>query len=135
MEKIQTNIIKTLIRTKMFDKYRYNVFFIVIDGTGHYSNKVNFGEQAITKIYNKDFENEYTLYSYFALKVKLICGNMTFSLAAEFVENDTYNDIYGNVLIIELNITKNEVSNLIKKILTSSITNLLLNRSIQLRLP
>lgn len=42
---------------------------------------------------------------------------------------------YGNILIIELNTTKNEVSSLIKNVLTSPIKNLNLNCSIQLRLP
>jgi len=97
MEQIQTNIIRTLIRSKMFDKYRYNgLFHVVIDGTGLYSTKINLGEQAITKVYNKGEENEYTLYSYYALEAKLICGNMAFSLATEFVENETYKDSNGN---------------------------------------
>lgn len=97
LEQIQTKIIKTLIRSKMLDKYRFNgLFHIVIDGTGLYSTKVNLGEQAITKVYNKDADNEYTLYSYYALEAKLVCGNMTFSLATEFVENETYTDEYGN---------------------------------------
>ena len=97
LECIQTNIIKTLIRSKMLDKYRLNgLFHIVIDGTGLYSTRINLGEQAITKVYNKDEENEYTLYSYYALEAKLVCGNMTFSLATEFVENETYTDEYGN---------------------------------------
>lgn len=97
LEKIQTNIIKTLIRSKMLDKYRFNgMFHVVIDGTGLYSTRVNLGEQAISKVYNKDEENEYTLYSYYALEAKLVCGNMTFSLATEFVENETYTDKDGN---------------------------------------
>lgn len=97
LEKIQTNIIRTLIRSKMLDKYRFNgMFHVVIDGTGLYSTRVNLGEQAISKVYNKDEENEYTLYSYYALEAKLICGNMTFSLATEFVENETYTDKDGN---------------------------------------
>lgn len=97
LEKIQTNIIRTLIRSKMLDKYRYNgLFHVVIDGTGLYSTRVNLGEQAITKVYNKGEENEYTLYSYYALEAKLVCGNMTFSLATEFVENETYTDKDGN---------------------------------------
>lgn len=97
LEKIQTNIIKTLIRSKMLDKYRFNgMFHIVIDGTGLYSTKVNLGEQAITKVYNEGDNNEYTLYSYYALEAKLVCGNMTFSLATEFVENETYTDKDGN---------------------------------------
>lgn len=97
LEKIQTHIIRTLIRSKMFDKYRFNgCFYIVIDGTGLYSTRINLGEQAITKVYNKDEENEYTLYSYYVLEAKLVCGNMTFSLATEFVENETYTDKFGN---------------------------------------
>ena len=97
LEKIQTMIIKTLIRSKMLDKYRFfGMFHVAIDGTGLYSTKVNLGENAITKVYNKGEENEYTLYSYYALEAKLICGNMTFSLATEFVENETYTDEFGN---------------------------------------
>ena len=97
LEKVQTNIIKTLIRSKMLDKYRFNgLFHVVIDGTGLYSSRINLGEQAITKVYNKDEENEYTLYSYYALEAKLVCGNMTFSLSTEFVENETYTDENGN---------------------------------------
>ena len=97
LEKIQTKIIKTLIRSKMLDKYRFNgLFHIVIDGTGLYSTRVNLGEQAITKVINKDTDNEYILYSYYALEAKLVCGNMTFSFATEFVENETYTDIDGN---------------------------------------
>ena len=41
---------------------------------------------------------------------------------------------YGNILIIGLNTTKNEVSDLIQKALTSIIQNLNLNQKIQLRL-
>ena len=97
LEHIQTNIIRTLIRSKMLDKYRFNgLFYVVIDGTGLYSTKVNLGEQAITKVYNKGEDNEYTLYSYYVLEAKLVCGNMTFSLATEFVENETYTDKDGN---------------------------------------
>lgn len=97
LECIQTNIIKTLIRSKMLDKYRFNgLFHIVIDGTGLYSTKVNLGEQAITKVYNKGENDEYTLYSYYALEAKIVCGNMTFSVATEFVQNETYTDEYGH---------------------------------------
>ena len=42
---------------------------------------------------------------------------------------------YGNILIIGLNTTKNEVSALIRNALTSTKQNLNLNRLIQLRLP
>lgn len=54
LEKVQTNIIRTLIRSKMLDKYRVNSsFHVAIDGTGLCSTRVNLGDQAITKVYNK----------------------------------------------------------------------------------
>ncbi len=49
----------------MLDKYRFNrLFHIVIDSISLYSNRINLGNQAITKVYNKGEENEYTLYSF-----------------------------------------------------------------------
>ena len=99
LEDIQTKMISSLIRSKMFDKYRFNgLFHIVIDGTGLYSTKVNLGEQAITKVFNEGEDNEYKLYSFYALEAKLICGNMAFSFATEFVENETYKDKNGNII-------------------------------------
>lgn len=96
LEHIQTYIIKQLIRNKILDKYRYNgMFHVVIDGTGLYSSKMNLGSHAITKVCNKNEDNEYTLYSYYSLEAKLVCGNMTFSFATEFVENETYEDEQG----------------------------------------
>lgn len=87
------DIIKTLIRSKMLERYRFNgLFHITIDSTNLYSTRVNLDEQSITKTYNKDQDNEYTLFSYYALEVKLVCDNLTFPLATEFVENETYTD-------------------------------------------
>lgn len=81
----------------MFDKYKFNgCFHIVIDETVLYSTRVNLGEKAITKVYNKGQHNEYVLYSYYALETKLVCVNMIFLLATEFVENKTYTDNKGN---------------------------------------
>ena len=97
LEKLQTNIIKIFIKYKMFEKFRFNgMFQVVIDITGLYSTKVNLGQNAISKTFNKDKENEYTLYSYYALEAKLVWGNMTFSPTTEFVENETYADELGN---------------------------------------
>jgi len=96
LEQIQTNMIKILIKSKMLDKYRYNgMFHVVIDGTGLFSTPIYLGEQAITKVYNEGKENEYKLYSYYTLEAKIICGNMVFSLATEFVENETFIDKNG----------------------------------------
>lgn len=99
LEKIQTDIIKTLIRSKMLDKYRFKgMFHVVIDGTGLYSTRSDLGQQAITKVYNEGQDNEYTVYSYYVLEAKIICGNMAFSLATEFVLNETYTDNDGNII-------------------------------------
>ena len=99
LEEIQTKIIKKLIRSKMLDKYRYNgSFHAVLDGSQLYSSSINLGEEAITKVINKGKENEYTLYSYYVLEAKIVCDNMVFSLASEFVENELYEDENGNII-------------------------------------
>ena len=99
LEQIQTYMINTLIRSKMLDKYRFNgMFHVVIDGTGLYSTSTDLGEQAITRVYNEGEEDERKIYSYYALEAKLICGDMAFSLATEFVENETYEDKNRNIV-------------------------------------
>lgn len=99
LEQIQTYMINTLIRSKMLDKYRFNgMFHVVIDGTGLYSTSTDLGEQAITRVYNEGEDDERKIYSYYALEAKLICGDMAFSLATEFVENETYEDKNGNIV-------------------------------------
>ena len=80
----------------MFDKYRFKgMFHIVLDGTGLYSSRMNLGEKALTKTHNKDTDQEYTEYFHYVLEAKIICGNLTFSFASEFVENETYKDKNG----------------------------------------
>ena len=97
LENIQNKIAHILIRSKMLDKYRYNgMFQVAIDSTQLYSTPVNLGDEAITKTYNRGKDNEYTLYSYYVLEAKIVCGNMVFSLASEFVENEIYTDEEGN---------------------------------------
>lgn len=99
LENIQAYMIRALIRSKMLDKYRYNgMFHVVIDGTGLYSTSINLGENAITRIYNEGSDEEYKLYSYYVLEAKIICGDIAFSLATEFVENETYEDENGNII-------------------------------------
>lgn len=76
LENIQTYMIRSLIRSKMLDKYRYNgMFHVVIDGTRLYSTSINLGENAITRVYNEGTDGEYKLYSYYVLEAKIICGD------------------------------------------------------------
>lgn len=99
LEFIQTYMIKSLIRSKMLDKYKFNgLFHGVIDDTGLFSTKKDLGEHSITKVFNEGEDNVYTLYSYYVLEAKLVCGNMTFSLATEFVLNETYTYKLANTL-------------------------------------
>lgn len=81
---IQKYIVKTLIRSKMFDKYKYDGYFqIVIDGTGLSSHSYNLNGNCIKKKY-KDGKIVYCKY---ILECKLIVGNIVISLDSEWIEN------------------------------------------------
>ena len=89
LEDIQTSMIKTLIKGKILDKYRFNncQFLIVIDGTMLFNTDKDLGEHAITQTFNKGSDDEYSLYGYYVLEAKLVCEDFVFSLASEFIEN------------------------------------------------
>ena len=101
LENLNTKVIKKLVRSKVLNSFRIpyngkNYFHIVIDGTGLFSRAYEIDKMAITKTYNKGSDDEYTIYSYYVLEAKLICGDMVFSVASEFVENTTIIDENGN---------------------------------------
>ncbi len=84
LRKIQKYIVKTLIRSKMFDKYKYDGYFqLVIDGTGLSSHNYNLNNNCIKKKY-KDGKVAYCKY---VLECKLIVGNIVISLDSEWIEN------------------------------------------------
>lgn len=93
LAKIRTKLVKKLIEAKTLDKFRLSngSFYVVIDGTGLFSTAKNLGTNCIYKTYNKGTDDEYTLYQYYVLEAKIICGNCVFSLATEFVENQFMN--------------------------------------------
>ena len=93
LEAIQTRIIKRLIESKTLDKYRLfnKSFYIVIDGSGLYSTRLNLGDDSLHKIHNKETDNEYIEYHRYVLEAKLVCGDYVFSFATEFVENANMN--------------------------------------------
>ena len=77
-------IVKTLLRSKMFDKYKYkNYFQLLIDGTGLSSHNYNLNNNCIVKKY-KDGKRAYCKY---VLECKLVVGNIVISLDSEFIEN------------------------------------------------
>ena len=93
LRKIQKYMAYRLIRSKMFDKYRYKgkFFQIVIDGTGIVSFKEKHCDHCLKKTYNKGKSDEYTIYYHYVLEAKLVVGDIVISIDSEFVENEDEN--------------------------------------------
>lgn len=93
LRKIQKYMVNRLIRSKMFDKYRFkNKYFqIVVDGTGMMTFKKRHCRHCLKKVYNKGEESEITIYYHYVLEAKLVVGEMVISIDSEFVENEDEN--------------------------------------------
>ena len=90
LRKIQKYMVTSLIRSKMFDKYRYKgkYFQVVIDGTGLMSFKERHCKHCLKRTYSKGTEEEKTIYYHYVLEAKLVVGDIVISLDSEFVENE-----------------------------------------------
>ena len=85
LRNIQKYIVKTLIRSKMFDKYRFNGSFqLLFDGTGLSNHDYNLNNNCLTK---KHKDGKISYYKY-VLECKLVVGNIVISLDSEFIENE-----------------------------------------------
>ncbi len=93
LRKIQKYMVNRLIRSKMFNKYRFKdkYFEIVVDGTGMMSFKERHCENCLKRVYNKNEEDEKTVYYHYVLEAKLVVGDIVISLESEFVENEEEN--------------------------------------------
>lgn len=93
LRKIQKYMINRLIRSKMFNKYRFRdkYFQIVVDGTGIMSFKERHCKHCLKSVYNKGEENEYSIYYHYVLEAKLVVGDIVISIDSEFVENEDEN--------------------------------------------
>ena len=93
LRKIQKYMVTSLIRSKMFDKYRFNgkYFQIVIDGTGLVTFNHRHCKNCLKKTFNKGEENEYSIYYHYVLEAKLVVGDIVISIDTEFVENEDEN--------------------------------------------
>ena len=93
LRKIQKYMIQRLIRSKMFDKYRYKgkYFQIVVDGTGMVTFKKRHCKNCLKKTYNKGQEDENSMYYHYVLEAKLVVGDIVISIDSEFVENEDEN--------------------------------------------
>lgn len=84
LRKIQKYIVKTLIRSKMFDRYKYNGYFqLIFDGTGLSNHNYNLNNNCLKR---KHKDGKISYYKY-VLECKLIVGNIVISLDSEFIEN------------------------------------------------
>ncbi len=89
LREIQKYIVIALIRSKMFDKYRYNnCFQIIVDGTGLQHFKKDYTGKCIKKVHKKTGVTDYYTY---VLEAKLVVGDIVISLDSEFIENSSLN--------------------------------------------
>lgn len=85
LRNIQKYIVKALMRSKMFDKYRFNGSFqLLFDGTGLSNHDYNLNNNCLTR---KHKDGKISYYKY-VLECKLVVGNIIISLDSEFIENE-----------------------------------------------
>ena len=88
IEDIRKYIVKALIRSKMFDKYRYKgCFQLLIDATGLSSHDYNLNNNCLAR--TKDGKTKYYKY---VLEAKLVFGDIVVSLDSEWIENTEMNN-------------------------------------------
>jgi hypothetical protein len=92
LEKIRKHMIKELFNKRSFEHYRYKDKYwkIAIDATGVFSFKEKHCEHCLKRKYkNKETgEVERVEYYHNVLEAKLVLGDMVFSIATEFIENE-----------------------------------------------
>lgn len=93
LQKIQKYMVQKLIRSKMFDKYKYKgkYFQVVIDGTGLAKFNQRHCNNCLKRTYNKGQKDEYSIYYHYVLEAKLVVGDIVISIDTEFVENEDEN--------------------------------------------
>lgn len=81
---IRKYMVKSLIRSKMFDKYRYNGYFqLLVDATGVSSHDYNLNNNCIIK----KSKNGVIKYYKQVLEAKIVVGNIVLSIDTEWIEN------------------------------------------------
>ena len=84
LKDIQKYIVKTLLRSKMFDKYKFDgAFQLIFDGTGLSNHNYNLNGNCLKR---KHKDGKISYYKY-VLECKLVVGNIVISLDSEFIEN------------------------------------------------
>lgn len=88
IDEIRQYIFKTLLRSKMFDRFRYkNRIQLVVDATGLKALDYNLNNNCITK--TRDGKTKYYKY---VLEAKVVFGSMVISIDSEWIENTKLNN-------------------------------------------
>ncbi len=83
IDNIRKYMFKALLRSKMFDRYRYNnCIQLVVDATGLSSHDYNLNDNCLTR--TRDGKTKYYKY---VLEAKVVFGNMVISIDSEWIEN------------------------------------------------
>lgn len=89
LRKIQKYIVVTLLRSKMFDRYKYeNCFQLLFDGTGLSNHDYNLNDNCLTR----EHKSGKITYHKYVLECKLVVGSIVVSLDSEFIENNEINN-------------------------------------------
>lgn len=94
LEKIRKNMIYSLIRKKSFDSAKFlgKYWLVIVDATQLFSFKKRHCEHCLTRTFNKDTEQEHTIYYHQVLEAKIVLDDdMVVSIATEFIENEKEN--------------------------------------------
>lgn len=94
LEKIRKNMIYSLIRKKSFDSAKFlgKYWLVIVDATQLFSFKERHCEHCLTRTFNKDTEQEHTIYYHQVLEAKIVLDDdMVVSIATEFIENEKEN--------------------------------------------
>ncbi len=83
IDTIRKYMFQALLRSKMFDRYRYNKNIqLVVDATGLSSHDYNLNGNCLTR--TRDGKTKYYKY---VLEAKVVFGNMVISIDSEWIEN------------------------------------------------
>ena len=88
IEDIRKYMVKALIRSKMFDRFRYKgAIQVLVDATGLSSHDYNLNSNCISKT-----KNGVTKYYKYVLEAKIVFGNIVISIDSEWIENKKLNN-------------------------------------------
>jgi hypothetical protein len=91
LEKIRDYMIRELLKKRSFEKHRLldKYWRVIVDGTGLHTFNEKHCEHCLKKTYtNKETGEKRTIYMHHVLEAKLVVGDMVFSIATEFIENE-----------------------------------------------